>query len=109
MSYFILLIKVMCMHVYMCVCACVPVYILPASVHADLHVWTHVCRPEVDIHVLLDPSPPVSEVRGGVSHLNPGLTDKSSLQVTLTRGRGTCFSFLLTGVVVGHHALLART
>lgn len=71
MNYFILLIKVMCMHVYVCACACVPVYILPVSVHADLHVCTHVCRPEVGIYVLLDHSPPVSKVRGGGLSLEP--------------------------------------
>lgn len=96
------------MRMYMCICACVPVYILPASVHADLHMCTHVCRPEVGIHVLLDHSPPVSKVRGGVSHLNPDLTDKRSLASHLNPW-GICFSFLLTGVVVGHHALLACT
>lgn len=40
-------------------------------VHVCLFIFCLLlCRPEVGIHVLLDHSPPVSKVRGGVSHLN---------------------------------------
>lgn len=112
----------------MCACACVPVYILPASVHADLHVCTHVCthvcRPEVGIHALLDHSPPVCKVRGGVSHLNPDLTDTPSLASHLNPGGLVSSSYPLglwwvtmpywhfyecwrPRITVGQHALLA--
>lgn len=56
-------------------------------VHVCLFIFClHLCRPEVGIHVLLDHSPPVSKVRGGVSHLNPGFTDKPSLASHLNWG-----------------------
>lgn len=109
----------MCVHTHVHVCVFVLCLHLCIQIHMCVEARGWHCVPP-------DHSPPMTKVRGRVSHLNPDLIDTPSLARQLNPGGHVSASCSLglqwiilpdchlhvcwiSGIAVGHHALLAFT